>query len=73
MSSKGVLTELACKSPGGITSRLNDWAGTVVASWSIMDDSTPMIQLFHYGTKTWIAQIDVAAGGGCIVIIMGSA
>jgi hypothetical protein len=36
-----------------------------------MDDSTPMIQLFHYGSRTWIAQIDAVAGDGCIAISMG--
>jgi hypothetical protein len=44
----------------------------IMASRSIMDDSTPMIQPFHYGTKTWIAQIDaVAAGSDCIAISVG--
>jgi hypothetical protein len=67
MSSKDALIEQVCKSPSGITGQLNDWAGMVMASWSIMDDSTLMIQLFHYRIKTWIAQIDaVAAGGDCI-------
>jgi hypothetical protein len=43
-----------------------------MASRSIMDDSTPMIQLFHYGIKTWIAQIDaIAAGSDCIAISVG--
>jgi hypothetical protein len=69
---KNALIEHACQSLSGITGQLSDWAGTAMASWSIMDDSTPTIQLLHYGIKTWITEIDAAAAGGdCIAISMG--